>query len=136
VSCESPEEELKEFLAAQPHKLQKLLQLDDPLSQDELRDYWWLILLSDWKFWQKYEGIVRRIPLKWRAYRERRKNVALMTFVPRGKAGRPQTPVKELAEILKLKKQGLNEGQIAGRLKLTKDAVRKRLDTAIKRLKS
>ena len=63
-----------------------------------------------------------------------KKEIALMGL-PRTQRGRPQTPLKALAEILALDRRGLNEDLIAKRLGLTKETVRKRLRVAKKRLK-
>jgi hypothetical protein len=55
----------------------------------------------------------------------------LLRAIGRGSGrGRPETPQKKLAELVALRAQGLNDAQIADRLELTKDAVRKRLKAA------
>jgi hypothetical protein len=47
--------------------------------------------------------------------------------------GRPETPQTDLAMLVALRDQGLNDAQIADRLGLTKDSVRKRFKAAEKR---
>jgi hypothetical protein len=135
MGFKSPEEELAEFLAALPSWHRKILEQDCSLSPEEYSDW----LQSDW--WQnggkvvedKYLQLLERCPEKWREYRNRRKKLALMG-VPSARPGRRPTRINELASVLALKNRGLNQEQIAERLGLTKEAVRKRIKAAKKRL--
>jgi DNA-directed RNA polymerase specialized sigma24 family protein len=134
VGFKSPEDELEEFLAPLPSWHRKILQLDYSLSPDE----WSAWQQSDWlqaggQVDDKYLELLKRCPEKWREYRKCKRKLALMD-VPKALLGRPKTPAKELAEILALKDRGLNEDQIAKIRGLTKDTVRKRLDTAKRRI--
>jgi hypothetical protein len=90
VNFKDPEEELEEFLAAQPSWLRKILQRDLALSPDEVRAW----LESNW--WQdggdverEYLRLLCRIPAKWREYRKRLKAGALIGL-PSRPAGRPR----------------------------------------------
>jgi DNA-binding NarL/FixJ family response regulator len=133
VGFKTPEDELEEFLAAQPSWRQKILLDDDSLSKEEAsaatRSSW--IELAQVQ--EQYLKLLQRCPEKWREYRERRKRIAQM-YVPPARPGRPRTPPMEEAEILAMEEQGLNPEQIAKRLGLTKETVRKRLKTAKKRM--
>jgi hypothetical protein len=134
VKSKSPEDELEEFLALLPSWHRRILQLDYSLTPDELSAF----QKSDW--WQnggpvddQYLELLKRCPEKWRDYRERKKREVL-TQVPPARRGRPKTPPNELAKIRALEKRGLNNDQIAKLLGLTKEAVRKRLETAKRRI--
>lgn len=134
MDFKSPEDELEEFLVSLPSWHRKILELDYSLSRDELSAW----QQSDW--WQnggpvddKYLELLEHCPQKWREYRKRKRELALVE-VPRAQRGRPKTRAKELAEILALKERGLNEEQIARARGLTKDAVRKRLEAARDRI--
>ncbi len=134
--AKSPEDEVNEFLATQPSWLQKFLQLDFSLSREELSawqqsEWWWKD--TEGKVENEYLRLLQRCPAKWREYRERKKKLALRD-VPPARRGRPETPLNELTDLLALKEQGLNQKRIAKRLTLTREAVRKRLKAAEKRM--
>lgn len=135
MGIKSPEDELAEFLALLPSWHRKILQLDDSLSREEFLAY----LQSDWlhaggAVEDEYLELLKQCPREWREYCKRKRKLALKD-VPRMRPGRRPTPQTELASLLELKKKGLNPEQIAGRLGLTKEAIRKRIKVAKKRLK-
>jgi hypothetical protein len=106
VTYKNAEEELRELLAALPSWVRKVLQHDFPLDSEEgaacniafeadgFRE------LVAWQ--EEYRTILRRIPKKWREYRQKLKRFALLN-VPSGKPGRPRKD--DEAEELKEKYQ-------------------------------
>jgi hypothetical protein len=135
VSFKSPEEELDEFLAAQPSWLRKILQLDYSLSRDEhlawnQSDWWWGSGQASVQ--EEYERLLRRVPEKWRDYCERKKLDALKGL-PTVPAGRPRRDgLAREAEQLRL--SGKSYAQTAKALNLkygtgttTAEAIRKLL---------
>jgi hypothetical protein len=132
----SPEKELEAFLAALPSWHRKILQLDYPLSWEELLAW----QRSDWfqfggQVDDQFLQLIERCPAEWREYRRRKKKLALMD-VPMGQPGRPETPREELMEIIELKAKGWNNVRIARHLGLTMDSVKQRLKTARRKLSS
>lgn len=90
MDFKTPEEELEEFLAARPSWARKLLQFDFSLTGDEytavLHENWqanWLNYMAE------YERLAKRVPARWREYRERRKQQALASL-PSLAPGRPR----------------------------------------------
>ena len=115
MGFKSPEDELAEFLAAQPSWLRKILQLDHSLSREVLLDW----KQSDWlqeggKIEQEYERLLKRVPVKWREYCDKRKRQAL-EGLPSAPPGRPRKD--SLAEEAKhLRLAGKSHAQIAAEL--------------------
>lgn len=107
LSFKGPEEELAHFLASLPSWERKVLQHDFPLDSTEadacneafeLDGFQKLVARQE-----QYRTILRRIPTKWRAYREKLKKIALAN-VPPGKSGRPRKDqeAEELKEKLQI----------------------------------
>ena len=90
MAFKSPEEELEQFLAAQPSWLRKILQLDFSFTTDEQlalhESDWWQ---SGGKVEQEYLRLLQRVPEKWRDYCERKKLDALKGL-PTVPTGRPR----------------------------------------------
>jgi len=130
MGSKTPEEELDEFLAAQPTWLQKLLQYDLRLTAGEN----YAALQADlqeelWNSRAEYERLCQRVPARWREYCKKRKRT-LGVFAPTSKPGRPRKDA--LAEEATLLYQaGRNHQQIARQFKekyradMTPDAIRK-----------
>lgn len=100
------EEELAEFLATLPSWVRKVLQHDFPLDSKEAEacnNAFEIDGFQQLVTWQEeYRAILRRIPKKWRKYREELKRIALRN-VPPGNPGRPRKD--EEAEEFKKKHQ-------------------------------
>jgi hypothetical protein len=105
LSFKGPEEELAHFLAALSSWERKVLLHDFPLDSAEaaacneafdLDGFQMLVARQE-----QYRTILRRIPAKWRAYREKLKKIALAN-VPPGRSGRPRKDqeAEELKENL------------------------------------
>ena len=69
----TPEEELQQFLDAQPPWLRKMLLLE-PLSAEEkvawVQSDWWWTLEGDTQIRNDYERLLRQVPGRWREYRK------------------------------------------------------------------
>jgi hypothetical protein len=137
VDFKTPEEELAEFLAAQPSWLRKILERDFNLSWDEGMAWnqaaeWWQD--GGEKTQKEYENILRRIPDRWREYRKRLRQDAL-AHIPPEKPGRRRKDM--LAEEAKqLQDAGKSYAQIAKALNskrgagtTTAEAIRKLLSS-------
>jgi hypothetical protein len=90
LAFNGPEEELEQFLAAQPSWLRKILLLDFSLTTDEHLAW----TESDWwqrggKVAEEYERLLRRVPDQWRDYCKRKKLEALKGL-PTVPTGRPR----------------------------------------------
>ncbi len=133
MAFKSPEEELEQFLAAQPSWLRKILLLDFPFTQDE--GIAWSE--SDWiqnggKVEEEYIRLLQRVPEKWRDHCERKKLDALKGL-PTVPTGRPRKDsIAHEAEQLRL--LGKSYAQTAKALNLkhgagttTAEAIRKLL---------
>jgi hypothetical protein len=115
VGFATPEEELKQFLDAQPSWLRKFLQLDFSLSQEEHLAWnqsasWWQDG-GEQKVREEYESILRRIPAQWREYRKRLRENAL-SGIPAGQPGRPRKDTVA-EEAARLRGEGKSYAQIA-----------------------
>jgi len=131
-SSKTPRDQLREFVAAQPTWLQKILQLDFSLSQEELlawsqSDWWWKDL--EGRVDDEYLRLLQQCPADWRKYLDRRKELALAQ-IPAARRGRPTTPSSDLAAVLELQAQGITIRNIAKRSGLTTSAMAKRLEKA------
>jgi hypothetical protein len=117
VLLNSPEEELDQFLAAQPSWLRKILERDYSLTADEHlawnKSDWWQ---EGGKVEEEYIRLLRRVPEKWREYCQREKIDAL-NGVPTVRAGRPRKDgIAHEAEQLRL--SGKSYARIARALNL------------------
>jgi hypothetical protein len=133
VAFNNPEEELEQFLAAQPSWLRKILQLDYSLTTDEHLAW----SASDWwqeggKVQEEYLRLLQRVPKRWRAYCKRKKADALRSL-PTVPAGRPRRDGLAL-EAEGLRQSGKSYAQTAKALNLkhgegttTAEAIRKLL---------
>jgi hypothetical protein len=114
VGFTSPEKKLEEFLASQPVWLQKILQLNYSLSQEELIawsecDWWWHD--TQGKIEDEYQRLVQRCPIRWREYCQRRREMALSN-VPSPQPGAPRKDA--LAnEAIELRQAGWSYAKIA-----------------------
>ena len=133
MAFNSPEEELEQFLAAQPSWLRKILLLDSSFTQDEGI----ALSESDWfqnggKVEEEYIRLLQRVPEKWRDHCERKKLDALKGL-PTVPTGRPRKDsIAHEAEQLRL--SGKSYAQTARALNLkhgegttTAEAIRKLL---------
>lgn len=143
MTFKDPEEELTEFLLAQPSWLRKILQLDYSLIPEERQawqdsDSWWQGASGSVQ--AEYERILQRIPPRWREYCKKRRQDAL-TGVPSVPPGRPKRDAfAEEAE--ELRRAGKSYAEIAdqlrekyastspkGRREPTPEGIRKLLDS-------
>jgi len=133
VAFKSPEEELEQFLAAQPSWLRKILRFDVSLTPNEQAAW----IASNWwhegsKVEDEYQRLLRRVPAKWRDYCERKKSDALKGL-PTVPTGRPRKDeIAHEAEQLRL--SGLSYAKTAKALNLkhgkgttSREAIRKLL---------
>ena len=124
VTFKSPEEELQELLAQYPPWVERILWKNP--SPTNLRPYKGLL--------EKYEGLLQRIPKKWREYRQAKKLYAQRVLgPPPGQAGRPRKDALA-EEAQQLKSGGKSYAQVARALNnrhgegtTTAEAVRKLL---------
>lgn len=126
----SPEEELREFLESQPTWRRKLLERDFGFTDEEGLAWGNSDSTENDLVEARYLVLLRKVPTKWREYREKKKQSA-MRSVPAAIPGRPRKD--ELAsEAVALFEQGKAPGQIAKLLKpkfpdINKESVRKLL---------
>jgi hypothetical protein len=113
MALKTPEQDLEEFLVAQPPWMRKLSE-PGTLSPEEWSYFWFWRLASSQKAQDVFERLLQRCPAKWREYRKRCKQVALRS-VPKGRRGRPR---KDLLanEAVELREKGLSYGAIADEL--------------------
>ena len=103
MAFKSPEEELEQFLAAQPSWLRKILLLDFALTRDEGT----ALSESDWfqngaEVEEEYIRLLQRVPERWRDHCERKK-VDALKGLPTVPVGRPRKDsVAHEAEQLRL----------------------------------
>jgi hypothetical protein len=113
----SPQEELAQFLSAQPSWLRKILQLDYSLTTDEhlawTESDWWQ---EGGKIGEEYLRLLRRVPEKWRDHCERKKLDALKGL-PTVSAGRPRKD-NIAHEAEQLRQSGQSYAQTAKTLNL------------------
>ena len=135
MAFKSPEEELEQFLAAQPSWLQKILQLDMSLTDEERLAWnasnWWH---DNGKVEDEFLRLLQRVPKRWREYCERKKLDAIrgLPTVPTGRP-RKDSLADEAAE---LRRSGESYAQTAKSLNLrhgagttTAQAIRKLLSS-------
>jgi hypothetical protein len=116
VDFATAEEELQQFLDAQPSWLRKILQLDLSLSPDEqsswVQSNWWQ---EGGKVEEEYIRLLRRVPNKWRDHRGKVTRNPLSTL-PSARSGRPRRD--SLAEEAKgLHEAGKSYHEIADMLR-------------------
>jgi hypothetical protein len=122
VGLKTPEEELQQFLDAQPPWLRKILRLE-PLSAEEkvawVQSDWWWTLEGDTQIRNDYERLLRQIPGQWREYRKKvARNAQEMVRLSPGKPGRPRKDA-EAAELQQQHQTKSYEQIAMGRLKAT-----------------
>lgn len=112
MGFKSPEQALEEFLAAQPSWIRKLLEHNNQLSAEEFS----AVLTSDWQqTWfsqiDEYERLLKRIPSRWREYRNKCRREAL-SRIPSAQHGRPRKDALA-EEAMKLHQAGKSYAKIA-----------------------
>lgn len=113
MGSKTPEEELDEFLAAQPSWLQKLLQYDLQLTADEDSAGLKANLHEDlWNSREEYERLCQRVPARWRDYCKKRRRTLGPVFSPSAVPGRPRKDALA-EEATHLYQAGKNYQQIA-----------------------
>jgi len=135
---------LEAFLSSLPSWRRKVLE-GEPLSDSELAEYAESsgtreLMFGDEAIRLKYESLLQKIPVRWKEYVRRKKQV-VSPFVPRGKPGRPPDH-QTLERVLELKSQGKSLRQIAitlgerpEQIPSAIDRYRKLISSALKRSK-
>lgn len=115
LTLKNSEQELSDFLGAQPSWLQKALDLDyDSMSPDEKEAFVGRDVRVCNELQQEYESILQRIPKRWSDYREKHaRSLAqvMRSLMPKGTPGRKLK--SKLAErIWKLDAEGRTNREI------------------------
>jgi hypothetical protein len=141
VAFNSPEEELEQFLAAQPSWLRKILLLDSSLTTDEQATW----IASDWwqeggKVEEEYLRLLQRVPNRWREHRRKVAGNALSTL-PSAQSGRPRKDLlaeeakhlheagKSYAEVADILRDKYTTMTAKGERHPTREGIRKLLDS-------
>ncbi|MGA8152746.1 MAG: hypothetical protein WB952_17480 [Terriglobales bacterium] len=141
MGFKTPEEELEQFLAAQPSWLRKLLQFDFSLTFDEhlawTQSDWWQ---EGGKVEKEYLRLLQRIPNKWREHRGKVARNALSTL-PSARSGRPRRDLlaeeakhlheagKSYAEVADILRDKYTTMTAKGKRHPTREGIRKLLDS-------
>jgi hypothetical protein len=111
VGTRNPEQELAQFLAAQPEWCRKWLAHDPTLSAEEQVAWLKSSGLEGMTMRRQYEKLLKKVPARWREYRERCQQLA-QTMVPAGNPGRPRKDALA-SEARELVGNGLSYAQAA-----------------------